>query len=319
MASPMKKISVFILFLWVAFTFQWACEKPDTPQNPFDDYNPAQDTVKFIFQDPDSVSIAGLYSYIFKPTCANSGCHDGTFDPDFRTLESSYNTLVNRESIKKDGKYYFRVKPYSLDSSGILARVNGIVTPQMPIQIEPDSDWGKRKDHYISLIRRWIEAGAPALDGSIPVAGLPQIRLKGCLALIDDTTFLERRPFSGPLLLDSLRDSLYLYFSFGHDAQDPLSFTHNKISFHSNPHVFDSTAVTSDLETGFPAIRMIGLYGDSVSYTHRVLINPRMLMSGSRELYFRTYLKDQFNPLSEIPASKAIFSMKKYMSLERKD
>jgi hypothetical protein len=27
-------------------------------------------------------------------TCANSGCHDGTFEPDFRTLEGSYNTLL---------------------------------------------------------------------------------------------------------------------------------------------------------------------------------------------------------------------------------
>jgi|JI10StandDraft_1071094.scaffolds.fasta_scaffold16305_4 hypothetical protein len=315
----MKKISSAALFLMVALILQFACEKPEIPRNPFDDYKPTQDTVKFIFDDPDSTSIAGLYTYIFKPTCANSGCHDGTFDPDFRTLESSYNTLVFRESIKKDGKYLFRVKPYSLDSSGILARVNGIVTPQMPIQLEPDSDWGKRKDHYISLIRRWIESGAPAIDGSIPVAGLPQIRLKGCLAMVDDTTVLERRPYSGPLLLDSLRDSLYLYFSFGHDAQNPLSFTHNKISFHPNPHVFDSTVVTLDLETGFPSFRMIGLYGDSVQYTHRILINPKMLMANSRELYFRTYLKDLLNPLSEIPAQRAIFSMKKYMSLERTD
>ncbi|HQX44383.1 MAG: hypothetical protein IPP06_05985 [Saprospiraceae bacterium] len=315
----MKKISSASLFLLAVLTLHWACEKPDIPSNPFDDYKPTQDTVKFIFQDPDSASIAGLYTYIFKPTCANSGCHDGTFDPDFRTLESSYNTLVFRESIKKDGKYLYRVKPYSLDSSAILARLNGIVAPQMPIQIEPDSDWNKRKDHYISLVRRWIESGAPAIDGSIPKAGLPQIRLKGCLAMIGDTAFLERRPFSGPLLLDSLRDSLYLYFSFGHDAQNPLSFTNNKISLHPNPHVFDSTVVTLDLETGFPSFRMIGLYGDSVIYTHRVLINPNMLMSNHRELYFRTYLKDQLNPLSEIPAQKAIFSMKKYMSIERTD
>ncbi|MBK8242866.1 MAG: hypothetical protein IPK88_05530 [Saprospiraceae bacterium] len=103
------------MIVWVcglAFLFI-TCEKPDPPENPFDNYNPKQDTVKFVFSDPDSTSIAGLYHYIFKPTCANAGCHDGTFDPDFRTLESSYNTLVFREAIKQDGKYLVRVKPYS--------------------------------------------------------------------------------------------------------------------------------------------------------------------------------------------------------------
>ncbi|MBK7696797.1 MAG: hypothetical protein IPI30_21520 [Saprospiraceae bacterium] len=65
--------------------------------------------------------IAGLYTYIFKPTCANSGCHDGTFRSGFRRWKVPTNTLVFRESIKKDGKYLYRVKPYSLDSSAILA------------------------------------------------------------------------------------------------------------------------------------------------------------------------------------------------------
>jgi hypothetical protein len=71
-----------------------SCQKNEVPENPFNNYTPNQDTVKFIYQDPDSFSIAGLYTYIFKPTCANVGCHDGTFEPDFRTLESAYNSLV---------------------------------------------------------------------------------------------------------------------------------------------------------------------------------------------------------------------------------
>ncbi|MGB5031512.1 MAG: hypothetical protein WBO76_05320, partial [Saprospiraceae bacterium] len=164
------------MIVWVcglAFLFI-TCEKPDPPENPFDNYNPKQDTVKFVFNDPDSASIAGLYHYIFKPTCANAGCHDGTFDPDFRTLESSYNTLVFREAIKQDGKYLVRVKPYSPDESVLLARLNNIVSPQMPIQIEPDSDWGRNKTKYIQLIETWIRNGAPSIDGTIPKVGIPQ-------------------------------------------------------------------------------------------------------------------------------------------------
>ena len=56
--------------------------------NPFDvDMETAteqQDTVNI-----DANSIVGLHQNIFKPTCANAGCHDGTFEPDFRTIESS--------------------------------------------------------------------------------------------------------------------------------------------------------------------------------------------------------------------------------------
>ena len=48
----------------------------------------------------DPNTIAGIHANIFSKTCANSGCHDGTFEPDFRTIESSYNTLVNHPIIK---------------------------------------------------------------------------------------------------------------------------------------------------------------------------------------------------------------------------
>ncbi|MBK9629635.1 MAG: hypothetical protein IPO62_00975 [Saprospiraceae bacterium] len=295
----------------------WACEKPTPPDNPFDDYNPKQDTVKFIFQDPDSNSIAGLYTYIFKLTCANSGCHDGTFDPDFRTLESSYNSLVYRETIKSDGIYSYRVKPYFADSSAIMARVNGLVTPAMPIQLEPDSDWEQKKSHYISMIRRWIEAGAPAIDGSIPIDGLPRIKLIGCMAIVKDTFLIVRKPFSGPLLIDSLVDTIDLYFAFSHDAQSPMSFTNNTISFSNHPHVYDSTAVQKNLEIGFPTKLERGLYGDLVTYTHRIRISIKELFLNDQDVFFRVYLKDDRNPLTEIPAHKAVFNLKKYMSFER--
>ena len=43
------------MIVWVcglAFLFI-TCEKPDPPENPFDNYNTKQDTVKFVFNDPD--------------------------------------------------------------------------------------------------------------------------------------------------------------------------------------------------------------------------------------------------------------------------
>ena len=59
------------------------------------------------------------------PHCANSGCHDGSFEPDFRTIESSYNTLVYQPVIKNnpDGNYQFRVKAGNIDESVLYARL----------------------------------------------------------------------------------------------------------------------------------------------------------------------------------------------------
>jgi hypothetical protein len=131
---------------------QFACEKPEIPRNPFDDYKPTQGHRQIPFSDdPDSTSIAGLYTYIFKPTCANSGCHDGTSI----LISERWKVPTIRwyfvNPSKKDGKYLFRVKPYSLDSSGILARVNGIVTPQMPIQFRTRFGLGAREKTITSL------------------------------------------------------------------------------------------------------------------------------------------------------------------------
>ncbi|NOT36698.1 MAG: hypothetical protein HOP11_04920 [Saprospiraceae bacterium] len=309
-----QKIIFFACALTVWFQ---ACQKPEIPDNPFDDYNPKQDTVKFTFKDPDSASIAGLYTYIFKPTCANAGCHDGTFDPDFRTLESSYNTLVYREAIKQDGKYFVRVKPYSPDESVILARLNNIVTPQMPVQIEPDSDWGKNKSKYIQLIETWIRNGAVSIDGSIPKDGLPMTQLHGCYAIYKDTGIIKRIPFNGPLLLNDSIDTIDLYLAFKHNGQDPLSFSVNEIRFSQYAHIYDSTQMIMNLELVQPPLREIGLYGDSVNYSHKIRLSTKNIFVNQRQVFFKALVKDQLHPVSDLPSERAIYSMKKYMSFER--
>ena len=310
-------INKYLLVILCLLLFLWKCDKSNVPDNPFDDYNPSQDTVKFIFNDPDSNSIAGLYHYIFKPTCANAGCHDGTFDPDFRTLESSYNTLLFKKAIKQDGKYFLRVKPFAPNESVIMARLNNMVTPQMPIQIEPDSDWGKNKYKYIALIEQWIINGAPAIDGSESKEGIPQAHLHGCFASYRDTGTIERRSLNGALLLNSLIDTVDLFFAFKHDAQNPSSFTKNEIRFSPNPHQFDSTQIILKLELMQTPLREIGLYGDSVNYTHKIRLVKNQIFESYNQVYFRTIIKDSQNQEHELPSNKAIFSMKKYMSFER--
>lgn len=317
----MKTLRNFIFYCaWVVICLCCAvsCQKNEIPENPFDNFTPPQDTVKFIFQDPDSNSIAGLFTYIFKPTCANVGCHDGTFEPDFRTLESSYNTMVYKQPIKNDGLYTYRVHPFDPEKSAILARVTGKLLPFMPIQLEPDSDWAENRQRYIEYIRQWIRAGAPHVDGSIPGNEKPGIRLLGAFAMVNDTFFLPRAPLNGPIQLADSIENCFLYFALGHDAQNPLTFGHNRLYVSDDPHDF-SQAIGFDLEVGVNPVLRRGFYGDFATHQHRVQLRVKELFPEAKQLYFRLKLKDQFHPLQEIPGHSALFSIKRYMSIERKD
>lgn len=291
-----------------------ACQKDDNPDNPFGGEIVNQDTVALEIINADPNSIAGIYENIFKPTCSNVGCHDGTFEPDFRTIESSYNTLVYQEPIKNDGNYSYRVHPGNTQGSVILARLTNELTPAMPIQVEPDSDWPANRDAYIQNIRNWIEAGAPDITGTVRELEYPRPVLFGAGAVVDGEWRL-RKGGSGPILIPRDEDEIELYFSFKHDVIDPSEFSHNKISFSTDPNVYDSTQVIMNLEV-LPAVRVErGFYGYEVAYTHRVVFNPQTdLNPDVDQWYFRVYVKDDKNDVTEIPTDDGIFYIKSYMS-----
>src|SRR6186997_2925548 len=112
-----------IFFFIASLTLFLACRKSGSDgDNPYDnDQGKPRETITDSSFSP--TSIQGLHKNIFRPTCANSGCHDGTFEPDFRTVESSYNSLVNVAPIKPDGIHRYRVLPGNADSSMIMYRL----------------------------------------------------------------------------------------------------------------------------------------------------------------------------------------------------
>ena len=108
-----------IIIIMIVF---FAC-KEET--NPFDfngsNINSNNDTVYFF----DATDFSALHNNIFTPTCANSGCHDGTFEPDFRTIESAYNSLVYQPVIKNDinNSFTYRVDPGNSSKSILYHRL----------------------------------------------------------------------------------------------------------------------------------------------------------------------------------------------------
>ncbi|MDX1685610.1 MAG: hypothetical protein R3275_10255 [Saprospiraceae bacterium] len=307
----MKRLIIGILGVMIMFS----CQKEDNMGNPFDGEIVNQDTVRLQLDDPDPNSIAGIYKNVFKPTCSNIGCHDGTFEPDFRTIESAYNTLIYQEPIKNDGGYTFRVDPFKPETSVILARLEGRLTPSMPIQVEPDSDWPLKSDDYIQNIRNWISAGAPDITGTIPSHKYPRPRLLGAGVGIEDTTWLRRKGTGGPLMMPVDTQMVTFYFAFRHDHLRPDELTYNKIIFSPDYNFPDSTNIEMSLDVG-PMLKIErGFYGDEAEYTHKVDINPPMdLDMDVEQWYFRVYVQDDQNDVTEIPTDNGIFYVKNYMS-----
>ncbi len=317
-ASCLPGKILWVSCLVVTFFLIQACDKDDIVVNPFDNIVSTQDTVRFDLTDPDPNTIAGIFINIFHPTCGNVGCHDGTFEPDFRTLESSYNTLVYQEPIKNDGNYTYRVHPGDAEMSIIMARLHGTVDPPMPIQIEPDSDWAVNRLEYIENIRTWIEAGAPDIMGNTPPADArSQPKLMGVFAVQNDVV-LDRKNNSGTILLESDTLEVKLYFAFKHDDMSARDFEYNKISFSEGYNQFED-AEKWELTVDQSAVFERGMFGEFVPFYHSVVLDPRDLFNGSDQLFFRTFVKDQFNPLTEIPTDDGIYAIKEYMSFSRGD
>ena len=148
--------------LLLCFGFLIACG--DDTENPFTDGEVTPPvTLDTVALEP--ASLAGLHAALFKPTCANSGCHDGTFEPDYRTIYSTYNTLVEQPVIKNDpqNSFTYRVVPGDVAASQLVARMEYDIDGNsgvMPLALEPDSNYPAEKVALIEHVKTWIRAGA---------------------------------------------------------------------------------------------------------------------------------------------------------------
>lgn len=306
-----KRYSILVVvMLWIT----WSCNQDqEPPVNPFDGQVVNQDTVSIDIINPEPASIAGIYQNILKPTCANSGCHDGTFEPDYRTLNSAYNTLVNQVPVKNDGLYTYRVDPFNPSKSALMARLKGWLTPSMPIQIEPDSDWPQKKDQFINDIQTWINNGAPDLMGNVRTLQYPAPQLLGAGADLGGQ-WIARSGETGFLIMPKDATGVRFYFAFQHQELPPQQFGYNKIAFSANPNSFVG-AELRDLQILSTPRYERGFYGTNVPFTHFIDLDPSLIFDlGQTQWYFRVYVQDTHNPVTEIPTDNGIFYIKSYMS-----
>ena len=162
----------------IAVAFNSCSKEEDAPLNPFDevDYN----TDSAAQSNPDPNSIVGLHKNIFSTRCAMPGCHDGTFEPDFRTVQSTYSTLVyqpvNRSTVDSINYFQLRVIPFDVTHSLLHERLTTSTSNYMP------SNGNRLSPEDIQHIDTWISNGAKDQYGNVPVApNLPPV-VNGFLA-----------------------------------------------------------------------------------------------------------------------------------------
>lgn len=320
MPGHMKRKFEIIGFFFAACLLVVACNKDQPFENPFDDPNnqPPVDTTTAEALDP--ASIEGLHHNIFRPTCANSGCHDGTFEPDFRTPESSYATMVYHPVIKNDpsGTYNYRVMPGNADLSVLINRltvdIDGL-SGIMPLALEPDSDWESKKAEYIQNVRDWINNGALDMSGNPPVIGnqLPQIN--GVIAYADGAaTILERKPGKGAILVPPGTSSLEIWVSLTDADIATTDFTHNKIRFSNKINDFEAST-EEDLTMLMTPLAEEGYFTDVVDYYHKYTLDVSGYGPGT-QIFLRVYVQDNGEEIIEIPSYGSANYIKDYASFE---
>jgi len=310
-----NKVTYFILFGLLL-----ACSKDG--DNPYDGISDKQPT----YINPPSVELnptnfAGLHQNIFSKTCANSGCHDGNFEPDFRTIESAYNTLIDHAPIKNttDNRFKLRVTPGNAAESVLFHRLTVDIDGQsgiMPLVVDEDSDYNSKRSQYIQNVRDWINAGAPDMFGDLPATADPYPKCVGFLASnINGTTIYNKPGGKGSSIIPSNITDAYLWFAFEDNQLSATDLQVDGMKLAINPFEFD-TAQTQILEIAPTTLKYAGFNQDTVIYTHRILKNLANFPIGAT-LYTRSFIKDNVNPLTTIPNNSSPYYLIEYFSFRR--
>lgn len=179
----MKYLHQFLPLLLVGSLFFTACEPTEVtlPENPFDKIVYPEPPMPL--PEPDSASLVGLHKFIFSQSCAVPGCHDGNFEPDFRTVQSTYSSLVYQPVIKNtpQGTFSQRVVPFDPEASWLYYRVT---TEDQTLGRMPLYD-NALTAGQLKAIRTWIEQGAPDMFGNASSLPDRQPTFSGLVAFLD--------------------------------------------------------------------------------------------------------------------------------------
>ena len=288
----MKNYSLLIVSI-ATFTMVSNCKKNEI-ENPYNGYSTPK-----LYEEPTLAGLPAdnfgyLHATVFKPTCANSGCHDGHFEPDFRTIGGAYNSTVYHNVLTNDasGSFTYRVKPGDADMSLMHERLlvalpstSGIMPPVYA------DEWIVNKASHIKRIKDWINAGAKDMYGNDPVIGNPNPIVTGFNVYANNATSSPYNRASGAGILPILvpRANVDFWFSVDDDATASTSMTVNEIKVDTAMFDFEGvTASTMTVSSGFTAN---DFSGTPAQFTHKFDFDASGYPAG-KLIFVRVYIQD---------------------------
>jgi len=269
---------------------------PEFPENPFDQIDYGLGVLEEL--PLDSSSLLGLHHYIFAPTCAQPGCHDGNFEPDFRTVQSAYQTLVYHPVIKNDEgeNFQYRVVPGNRAKSWLWERVttNDAVLGRMPL-------YDTLTPGELEAIRTWIDQGSPDAMGVNAVLPNVQPSVYGWLAFDrgDSTRYdLNRLDVVSPMRLPAGREVAFYFGVYDFDDQGEFGagfeMTFNKARIGDHPYAIVEEPYR-DMQLLPAAAPVMGsFFFDPIGlgpFYHRLVINTDEFVR-NRVYFVRLYVQD---------------------------
>ncbi len=304
--------------LWSLVCILWSVQgcKKDEPltDNPYD-FILRDDTTNI--QIPvDSLNITYIHEKILSTRCALPGCHVGSFEPDFRTPQSSFSTLVY-SPIKKNNasnSFKYRVIPFDVNKSVLYQRVSNCCFANQGDQMPQDNnqDTSKLSQASINLIAQWIANGARDMFGKVahlpnaePVINPVYFALGTDYTTVYSNTRLDS-VYYNPFVVPQNVTSFYIGVQVTDDSLAQNQMQYNKLKI-------------STIQDNFSgATTLTGSYVSIGGFSGWLITVPASSLPSNDTLYMRYYVNDgsQVNN-TEFPRTDMLFPYKTYWSFIR--
>lgn len=293
-----------------------ACKKETT--NPFDALehrspNPAT-------EDLPQDNFAWIHQKILRPNCALSGCHDGTFEPEFRSIGSAYNSLVFHPVIANTPQesFTYRVVPGDVNASFLHERMNVFVPNTsgiMPLELGENSTWPSNASAFRAVINNWIATGAKDMFGGTPSLGNLEPQVTGILAFPvgNSSAPYPRGTDEGVQPIEVPAGAIDLWFAFSDDETASNALTYNKVKVATSTNAFEAVPELELLTTSTTSGP--DLSNSTTTFTHHLQL-PLGTYPVGTTLFVRVYVDDgDHTTPTEIPNEGTSSPMLDYFTL----
>lgn len=302
--------AIFPLFM-IAIAVTGCYKDTPEPPNPYDNID--YPTIPAPVDTVDPTSFVALHRNIFSTRCAVPGCHDGHFEPDFRTLQSAYSTLVYHPLIKNnaDSTFQFRVIPFNKDESVLYERLTNCCFVNQDDRMPQDNIGVPLESNHISNIAAWIDNGARDIFGALPSYPNqePNIGFYIAINTTYDSIYSNNRidgVYYNPFIIGD-NTSFYLAIQVSDDSTAGPDLQVNKFRMSYDPNDFSPSA------PGYREYTATYILNDEDDY-YIALINSGDFVTDST-VFFRYFVNDgDHQQNTHFPRNESIIQYKTFYS-----